>query len=936
MKSNLGSFFIRAAIFCLLADMFISCNSNQKIIVSDLKCEYINNPLGIDILQPRFSWNISGNSRGIYQSAYRIIVTDQKEALQDGKGKMWDTDKVPSDKLINVVYQGSTLKSDQTYYWSVCVWNQYGEQSAWSEPAIVHTGLFTAADWEAKWIAAPDSSSEAPIFRKEFKITRQVKSAYAYVTGLGYYELYLNGNKVGDHVLDPAITDYRKRVLYSTYDITRQLKKGLNTAGAVLGNGAFRLRKIEDRYSWGNGGSKFGTPRLLMQMNITYTDGSKESIITDKSWKSSSSPITFNNLYGGENYDARLEKAGWSSSGFNESDWQQVILADSPGGVLQSQITPPIKVTETIKPISTTNPEPGVYLFDLGQNIAGWWRLQVKGSSGVTMRVRGAETLNDSLFPKPLQQGDHLSIKQKYHSLVWTDYILKGKGTEVYEPRFFYTGFRYIEVTMDNRKNPESLEVEGRVVRTALEFNGKFLTSDSLLNRIHRASVWSQMGNTHGFPTDCPHREKGGYTGDGQIIAEASIHNFQMAAFYTKWLNDMRDAQEENGRIPNTSPTLIGGSGGGIAWGSAYFLIPWWMYQYYNDTQILEEHYVTMKRYLGYLHNLAKTDSNPKEAYIINDFGSYWFSLGEWCAPGQSDCPNHPMVNTYYYYQNASLLSRIALLLGQNTDASNYLALADTIKNELNKKFFNPETNLYGTDTTYQTYQLLALSGNIIPEGHREKVFQTVIDDILNTRKGHLNTGIIGTKYLWPVMAHSLRNDVAYSVATKTTYPSYGYWLEKGATTLLEEWSGKNSHNHQMFGSVDEFFYKYLAGIRSPEDGITTNGYKHIHIQPFVPDGLSFVEASLKTATGIIESWWQRKPDSFKLSVVIPANSDATISLPLFGLKNITVTENGKKVWENGKFVTGNPGITDARIDETCLSLSTGSGKYEFIITGVR
>ena len=914
--------------------MFISCNSSRKINVSDLKCEYIENPLGMDIRQPRFSWNISGNRRGIYQSGYRILVADRREALQDGTGNFWDTGKVPSDKLINIVYQGSQLKSDQTYYWSVCVWNQDGEQSSWSNPAIFHTGLLNATDWESQWITSGDSSLEAPLFRKEFEINKQVKNAYVYVTGLGYYELYLNGKKVGDHVLDPAITDYRKRVLYATYDVTRQLKNGLNVAGILLGNGAYRLEKVEGRYSWGNGGSISGTPRLLMQLNITYKDGSRKSIITDKSWKSSGSPITFNNLYGGEDYDARLEKAGWSSAGFDASDWQQVTIADSPGGVLQSQLMPPIKVTETIRPVAKTNPEPGVYLFDMGQNFAGWWRIRVKGSPGVTLRARGAETLNDSLFPKPLQTEDHLSIKQAYHSRVWTDYILKGNGTEVYEPRFFYTGFRYVEVTIDNHKNPESLEVEGRVVRSALDFNGKFVTSDSLLNRIHRATVWSQMGNTHGFPTDCPHREKGGYTGDGQIIAESSIHDFHMAAFYTKWLNDMRDAQEENGRIPNTSPTLIGGNGGGIAWGSAYILLPWWMYQYYNDTRILEEHYVTMKRYLEYLHNLAKTDSNPEEPYIINNFGGYWFSLGEWCAPGQSDCPNHPMVNTYYYYQNASLLSRIATLIGQNTDAVRYQALADTIKNELNKKFFNPNTNLYGTDTTYQTYQLLALAGDVVPEGHREKVFQTVTDDIINTRKGHLNTGIIGTKYLWYVMAHSGRSDLAYTVATQTTYPSYGYWLEKGATTLLEEWSGKNSHNHQMFGSVDEFFYKYLAGIRSPTDGITTSGYKHIHIKPYVPDGLSFVEASLKTAAGYIESSWQHKSDLFQLRLVIPANSDATVSIPLLGFKNIIVTENGKKVWENGAFITGNPGITDARIDEVCLTFSIGSGTYEFKLSG--
>ncbi len=935
MKTTLRSFFMGASILGLLTILFISCNSSREINVSNLKCEYLENPLGVDVLQPRFSWNIYSNHRDIYQSGYRILVTDKREMLQDGIGNIWDTKKVQSSKLINIAYQGVPLKSDQTYYWSVCVWDQDGVQSAWSKPATFHTGLFKKSDWKAQWIATGNSSLQAPLFRKEFEMNKQVKDAYVYVTGLGNYELYINGKKIGQHVLDPAITDYRKRVLYATYDITEQLKKGMNVAGVLLGNGAYRLKKTKDRYCSGNGNVFSDTLRFIMQLNITYADGSKKSVITDKSWKSSGSPITFNNFYGGEDYDARLEKAGWSSAGFDASDWQQVIKVDSPGGILQSQLMSPIKVIKTIKPIATTNPEPGVYLFDMGQNFAGWWRIKVKGSSGIAVRVRGAETLNDSLFPKPLQSGDHLSIKHRYHSRVWTNYILKGKDIEVYEPRFFYTGLRYIEVTMDNHKNPALLEVEGRVVHSALEFNGKFVTSDSLLNKIHRATVWSQIANTYGNPTDCPHREKGAYTGDGEIIAESSIYDFQMAAFYTKWLNDMQDAQEENGRIPNTAPTLIGGNGGGVAWGSACILLPWWMYQYYNDTRILKEHYVTMKRYLEYLHKLARTDANPKEAYIINNFGGYWYSLGEWCAPGQSDGPDHAMVNTYYYYQDAVFLSRIATILGKSADALKYQALADTVKNALNKKFFDPGTNLYATKTAYQTYQLLALAGEIVPDGHQEKVVKTLTDDIISTHKGHLNTGIIGTKYLWYVLVHSGHSDLAYTVAMQTTYPGYGYWIKKGATTLWEEWSGKNSHNHQMFGSVDEFFYKYLAGIRSPEDGKTTHGYKHIHIQPYVPDGLSSVEASVETGAGYIESGWYHSSDLFHLKIVIPANSDASVSIPLLDFNNPKITENGKKIWENGTFITGDPGVFNAHTDKNFLTFSIGSGTYEFKLSGI-
>ena len=925
---------IGTVIICLLLIINNACTDNKKLIVSDLKCEYITNPMGIDIQQPRFSWTISSELRGVSQSAYRILVADNPEGLNKKQGVIWDSGKILSDNSTNIVFQGIPLQSGKKYYWNVIVWDKEKKQSSQSETAFFQTGLFSMSDWEAQWIAAGDTSLATPLFRKEFEVNKQIKAAYVYVTGVGNYEFYLNGKKVGSSVLEPGRTDFRKRILYSTYDVTEQLKKGLNVAGIILGNGAYRIYKVENRYGWGGRGARMNTPRAVMQMDITYMDDSKSRIITDKSWKFSAGPVTFNHLYGGEDYDARLEKPGWSTADFDMSNWQEVAVVTTPGVVLQSQLMPPMKVIKTIHPVAETNPEPGIYLYDMGQNFPGWWRLHVKGASGVTLRVRGAETLNDSIFPKPLQPGDFLSTKYAYHSRVWTDYTLKGDGIEVYEPRFFYTGFRYVEVTTSDSEDIESLKIEGRVVHTALEYNGQFETSDSLLNKIYRAAKWSQIANTHSVPTDCPHREKGGYNGDGQIIAETSIHDFQMASFYTKWLNDMRDSQFENGRIPNTSPTLVGGYGGGIAWGSAYVLIPWWMYQYYNDIRIMEDHYLTMKHYLNYLYNLAKTDANPGEPYIINDFGGYWDSLGEWCAPGQSDGPNHPMVSTYYYWLNTSVMVKIATVLGHDEDALKYSALADTVKNELNKKFFNPETNFYGTDTLYQTYQLLALAGDIIPKGHREDVLQNLIDDINITHNGHLNTGIIGTKYLWQVLAHAGRCDLAYTVATQTTYPGYGYWLANGATTLWEYWSGKNSHNHQMFGSVSEFFYKYLAGIRSPMDLETTSGYKHIHIQPYVPDGLSSVKASLKTIRGKVESDWQNQPGSFRLKVVIPANSDASISIPLLDFKNISVTENGNPVWENNAFVKGVPCITDASIGKEFITFSTGSGKYDFILYG--
>jgi alpha-L-rhamnosidase len=905
-----------------------SCQTPQKVKIDGLQVEYLSDPLGVDTQQPRFSWKIVSEERGVLQDAYQVILAESLKDIKNETGEVWNTGRVSGDQSTNLAYAGPQLQSNKKYYWRVRIWINE-EKSLWSEPAFFQTGILDNSEWQAKWITTTDEIvNESPLMRKEFEVEKKIEQAFVYVTASGFYELFLNGEKVGDHVLDPGVTDYRKTILYSTYDVTSMMEKGLNVAGAMLGNGAWNMRKTEGRWSWG-GGSTFGNPSFYMQLIITHSDGSQSVIVSDETWKTAPGPIIFNNLYGGEDYDARKELPGWSASGFDDSEWELVALAKQPGGKLKSQLMPAIKVTNTLLPVKETNPEPGVFLFDLGQNMAGWWQLEVQGTPGQVIRVRGAETLNDSLFAKPLEKGDSLSTKFRYHAETWTDYTLKSDRIEMYEPRFFYTGFRYIEVTTNDGKNPKKLNVKGKVVRSALGHNGVFVSSDSLLNQIHRAGVWSQMSNTQSYPTDCPHREKGAYNGDGQVIAETSMHDFMMAPFYTKWLNDMRDSQERNGRIPNTSPVLVGGMGGGVAWGSAYILIPWWMNHYYGDSLMLKEHYPTMKRYVNYLKELGSKDEDPSEPFIIDNFDGYWYSLGEWCAPGQSDCPNHAVVNTFYYYNNSLLLSKIAGELGFTQDARYYRALSDTIRQEFNRKFFDPETGLYGTKDTFQTYQLLALVGNMVPQDYREKVFRTVVDDI-QKRGDHLNTGIIGTKYLWPVLVQGGENDLAYRVATQTTYPSYGYWINNGATTLLEEWAGRNSHNHQMFGSVTEYFYKFLAGIQSPMEGKTTRGYKNIYIEPYVPQGLGSVTASVETVAGQIVSSWKKESGLFIHEVSVPANTTATVALPLFDFEEVTVFEGDTKIWENDGYVEGVQGIRDVVKKEQRLMITIGSGKYSF------
>ncbi|MDR1407229.1 MAG: glycoside hydrolase family 78 protein [Tannerella sp.] len=900
----------------------------QRISVDDLRCEYLVCPAGMDANRPRFSWKIIAGERSVYQQAFRIIVSDHEADIRRQNGNCWDSEWKESAHTVNVEYAGVPLASNRTYFWQVST--RINGREIRSKPASFHTGLFHQEDWKAQWLSTEENIlHESPLFRKTFSIEKQIKSAFAYATAAGFYELHLNGRKVGDDVQHPAVTDYRKTVLYSVYDVTDMLEKGENAVGVMLGNGAYSMQTVAERYSW-HDSKPTGNPCFLLQIHILYGDGSETLVTSGEGWKYTTGPVIFNNIYGGEDYDARREVPGWASAGTDDAGWQTAAVVPGPGGKLKWQSIP-VKVTETLTPVTRTHPSPGVYLFDLGQNIAGWWRISAKGKTGQTIRVRGAETLNNALFPKPLEEGDSLSVKFRYHSHVWTDYTLKSDGSETYEPHFFYTGYRYIEVVTDDLTDLAELKTEGRVVRSALENTGSWTSSNDLLNWIHKAGLWAQKGNLVGYPTDCPHREKGAYTGDGQVIAETSMHDFAMASFYDKWLHDMRDAQEPNGRVPNTAPTIVGGMGGGVAWGSACILIPWWMYHYYDDVRILETCYPMMKKYVDYLQNLARVDAKPEEPYIINYFDGYWYSLGEWCSPGRGDCPNHDVVNTFYYYYDAHLMSRIAGLLGHQDDARQYVALSDTVGKAFNTRFFNPETCIYGLDSVYQTYQLLALVGNLVPEGSGDAVLKTIIDDI-HKHDTHLNTGIIGTKYLWKVLSDAGYHDLAYSVVTQETYPGYGFWKNNHATTLLEKWEGTDSHNHQMFGAVTEYLYQYLAGIRSPLHTEESRGYRHICLQPCMPDTLRMVEASLQTVAGTIVSGWERQDSRYAYHATIPPNTTATLELPTDGFEPAKIIEDGRIVWQYGGFVSGDPGIREIKNNGSRICLSLESGTYRFIV----
>lgn len=912
-----------------------SCSNSNGTSIQNMLVEYTSQPVGMDVGIPRFTWDIESKERDIRQTSYQIIVSKEEGGINSKNGDSWDSGIIESDETVNVEYTGTKLESNTTYYWRVAATLSNGK-TIWSSTQFFHTGFFNEQDWKASWITSINENLDnAPYLRKSFHTEKKIKQAIVYASAVGYYELYLNGERISDHVLDPGITDFKKTILYAAFDATNQMKTGENVLAGILGNGAKGMRRTEGRWTWWGVNKSLGKPMLLVQMMITYQDGSSEVIATDASWKTASSPITYNDIYGGEDYDARLEIPNWNKANFDDSSWGHSLIAEKPGGKLKAQLMPAIKVTKTIEPITVTNPQPGVYLYDLGQNIAGWWKIEVEGEAGQIVRVRAAETLSDSLFGEPLTEKSKINFTYLHFRNVWTDYTLKGGGTEIYEPRFFYSGFRYVEVTTNDKKNPKKLHLQGRVVRSSMEQTGIFESSDSLLNQIHRAGLWAQKGNLHGYPTDCPHREKGPYNGDGQVIAETSMHDFQMASFYTKWINDMRDSQEENGRIPNTSPPLVGGNGGGVAWGSAYIQIPWWMYHYYQDKRILEEHYDAMKKYMQYLQELGANDADPAEPHIIDFFDGYWFSLGEWCAPieitGKNDCPVHAVVNTFYSYFNSLTLSNIAETIGNHKDREYFKTLSETIKENFNRKFLNPETGIYGTEEVFQTYQILPLIGNAVPEEFKQKVFQALIGDI-KAHDNHLRTGILGTKYIWPVLVHANEHELAFKIATQRTYPSYGYWIDKGATTLFEQWNGNNSYNHQMFGSVAEYFYKFLAGIQSPMEGNTSVGYRYLQIEPHVPANLNFVKASVKTLVGVISTNWKKSGDQFELLVSIPANTTASLVLPTFGKSNITLKEGNKNIWKNNRYIAGARGIHHVKSSDNKLIIKSGSGDYKFTV----
>lgn len=768
-----------------------------------LRCEYLVNPVGIDTPLPRLSWYLKHEKRGESQFGFQVIISSTMENARAERGDVWDSGKRESPDNFSIAVVGPAWTSSTVYYWRVRWWDLHGGVSPYSHVAFFETGILEPQDWKASWIGPARStafSTKGPTFlgeytgdivqnfgvylRKEFRLkdTVRIWRARAYVSGLGWGEFRVNGEKIGGRVLDPAPTDYARVALYTTKNLTENLNPGLNAVGLILGNGRFTR----------NHG--FGPPKALVQIEVEYADGTRDTVVTDPTWKTAEGPLQRNGLYCGETYDAREERTGWDEPRFDEAAWSPAILREETA--LASEIMPPIRVTQILKPQKLTSPSPGVYVYDFGQNFSGWARLKVVGPNGTEVNIRYAELLNAD---GTLNTAPNLNAESR------DTFILRGGGPERYEPRFTYHGFRYVEVS--GYPGVPSLDsVEGCFVHTDADPTGEFHCSHDLLNRIHKNVLWSQQSNLMGIPTDCPQRdERQGWLGDAHLSAEEAMFNFDLPAFYSKFLEDIRLAQLDDGSLPDIVPPYLPRTyPADPAWGSAYVTLTWLVYQHYGDRKVLERHYPALKKYARFLNGAAHHN-------LIDKLGKY----GDWCPPGSVHPKKTPvaLTSTWFYYHDLGVLSRIAEVLGERDDAHAYAKRAEDIRTSFNKAFLGAEgyatVQMTSSDkTSSQTSNVLPLYLNMVPEIDRDRILNKLLDNIVREHDHHLDTGILGTRYLLDVLTENGRADTAFRVATQESYPGWGYMVREGATTLWERWEsitggGMNSHNHITLGSID-------------------------------------------------------------------------------------------------------------------------------------
>ncbi|KEO74239.1 alpha-L-rhamnosidase [Anditalea andensis] len=894
----------------------------EAVDLSNLKVEMLTNPEGIDVLRPRLSWQLQGDAAGIKQTAYQVLVASSLEILAQNEGDLWNSGKVEEETSIHVKYDGKPLQNRMEAYWKVRVWTSSGE-SNWSEPSHWSMGIMYYNDWKStRWIGmdrafdwdevSTFSRLSARYFRKEFNANKEIKQAKVHLMGLGLYELYINGEKIGDQVLAPVPTDYNHNVKINVFDVSDQLRQGENAIGVILGNGRFfTMRQDYKPYKI----KTFGFPKMALQLHIEYLDGSKVVIRTDESWDfTADGPIRTNNEYDGEEYDARKEMPGWNLPGFDTDGWLKASYVQEPEGTFEAQMTPNMKIMGELKPIGISKLEQDRYILDMGQNMVGWLHMKVRGNQGQKVTLRFAESLKEDgeLFVRNLRDAKVTDI-----------YTLKGGEEEDWEPKFVYHGFRYVEIT-GYPGTPSVTDFTGKMVYDDIKTVGSFETSDPTINQIYQNSWWGIAGNYKGMPVDCPQRnERQPWLGDRSTGALGENFMFDNARLYTKWIDDIRYSQRADGSIPDVAPAFWRYYSDNMTWPGTMLMIVDMLYQQTGDVQVIEDNYQAMKKWLEYMR-INYMDEN----YILTKD-----SYGDWCVPpptieaatGQNADVKNPskLISTAYHYYFMDLMADFASRIGREPDIPEYRALGTHIKAAFNDTFYN-KMGYYGDNK--MTDNLLALAFGLVNENHKQKVFNSLVETIEVENKGHLSTGVIGTQWLMRTLTQNGRADLAFRIATNRTYPSWGYMLENGATTIWELWHGNvanpsmNSQNHVMLlGDLIVWYYENLAGIKADP---ANPGFKNILMDPSFIDQLDFVKASHESIYGKISSHWIKNGTEIQWDITVPANATAEVFIPAKDVKSIS---NYKKRLEKSNQIAD---IQSSKTGKVKLKLM--SGKYSF------
>ncbi len=895
----------------VLAGDAAAATRGDGVSVANLRVEGAENPLGLDALRPHLSWQLRSDGRGAAQTAYEVRV-------RQGQRTLWKSGRVASSLSAGIPYEGPPLLSSTRYEWRVRVWDGEGRKSRWSEPATWETGLLDETEWKGRWIASgeegkADESRPSPLLRGELRVDGAVRSARAYATSLGLYELEINGRRVGNRLFTPGWTSYGKRLAYQTYDVTEHLRRGENVVGATLGDGWYRgrLHRTEGVYR-----NVYGSRlAFLCQVRVEYEDGRVAVFGTDGSWRWTPGPIRSADLYDGETYDGRLERDGWSAPGYDAAGWEPVAVVSPPKRALFASSAPPVRKLAEVKPVKVWRSASGALLVDFGQNLVGFVRVRVRGAAGEKVTLRHGEVLDG------MGELYTANLRSAAQRVTW---ILRGGGEEVREPRFTFQGFRYVAVEgWPGELGPESLTAV--VVGSDLPGAGEFTSSSPLLNQLQRNIWWSQRGNFLDVPMDCPQRdERLGWTGDTQVFARTAAFNMDVSGFLEKWLADLALEQRADGAVPNVVPNTNEPEDphawASAGWGDAAVLVPWTLYEAYGEMRVLERQYPSMKAWVEYVRRQA----GPGLVWRGGDHFGDWLAF----AP---DAPDEPgpttgkdLVATAFFARSTDLLGRAARVLGRETEAREYATLATAIRAAFVREFVTPAGRV-GEST--QTAYVLALEFDLLPEALRPEAARRLAEDV--RQRGHLTTGFLGTPYLCHVLARFGHLDLAYRLLLREEYPSWLYPVTRGATTIWERWDGvkpdgsfqdpgMNSFNHFAYGAVGDFLYRVVAGLDSDE---AEPGYRHVVARPRPGGGLTSASAQLETRYGEAASGWELAGSRMTVRVTVPPNARGTIVLP---------GAAGRAVRESGVPVEAAVGVRGTRTDGKDLVVEVGSGRYFF------